>query len=310
MDSSVNRWLEGLNLVGREDHPRPSGKAFDGGGRFQIEIPEVENAAVLEAALDEARARGVTIHRVSQGTGVTKLSFRDLEEMAKLGSENKLEVYLFMGLRGENGYSVQARSVAGGSAIKRIQGSDRLAFVLRDIERALEAGIRGFLISDEGLLRVLGELRKRGELPADVSLKTSVSMGHGNQASAKMLEDLGADSFNAPVDLHLETLRAIRECIDIPIDQYIEAPGSLGGLNRLREIDALVDACAPINLKFGLCTEASTDPVGLHTQDVAIVQVRERVRLAEIGLELLAEAGLESAMTDPGRDRGGIPVGR
>jgi hypothetical protein len=180
-------------------------------------------------------------------------------------------------------------------------------YAFEDVHRALNAGIRGFLVSDEGLLSALKELKGLGKIPDDVALKTSVSMGHGNPAAAKVLEDLGANSFNVPVDLTLETLWSIRQTIGIPIDQYIESPAKLGGATRYYELPDIVRVCSPVNLKFGLSTEELTDPVGIHTSSLAQLQVRERVRLAALGLELLAEAGLQKEMADPNRPRNGVP---
>ena len=201
-----------------------------------------------------------------------------------------------------------ARSAGGGSARKRLQGVTQLLYALEDVNRALEAGIRGFLVSDEGLLDVLRDLRESGEIPGDVTLKTSVSMGHGNPASAKVLEKLGANSLNLPVDLPLESLAAIRQAISLPIDQYIEAPFTFGGSMRLYDIPEIVRIASPVNLKFGLSTEELTDPVGLHTQHTAILQIQERIRLASLGIEILSKEGLLSSMSPVSKNRLGIPV--
>jgi len=273
---------------------------FPDGGRFRIEIPEVENLEVFDVMVYAASQMGVPVHRVSQGTGITKLSDRDLRDMQAMASTHNIGLFLFMGVRGENGPLAQPRSRAGGSARKRLQGATQLLFALEDVSRALSAGIRGFLISDEGLLSVLDQLRTLGEIPVDVSLKTSVSMGHGNPASAQVLWRLGANSFNLPVDLPLGAIAAIRQAIPIPLDVYVEAPADLGGGSRFHELPEIVRVAAPVHLKFGLSTESPTDPVGLHLQSTANLQIKERVRLAAIGLEALDRAGLLGKMSPPG----------
>lgn len=303
------QWLNRVGLKHDFSKIPESVLFFPDGGTFRIEIPEVENAEVLHAMILTADKYGVPVHRVSQGTGITKLSDNELKDIAMLGRENSIEVFLFMGVRGENGLGAYARSDGGGSAKKRLQGISQLVHALEDVHRALEAGIRGFLVSDEGLLDVLSDLRQSGEVPADVALKTSVSMGHGNPASVKVLEKLGADSVNLPVDLPLEALAAIRQAISVPVDQYIEAPRTFGGSMRLYDIPDIVRIASPVNLKFGLSTEELTDPVGLHTQHIAILQIQERIRLASLGMEILSKEGLLSNMSPVAKDRAGIPAG-
>lgn len=307
MSTTLESWLQELGLETPASRPTESHLSFPGGGTFQIEIPEVEDAVVFDEVVRSAEAAGVPVHRVSQGSGITRLSTSDLRDFAAIGAAHSIEVYLFLGVRGENGAGYQARSQAGGSARKRLQGSRQFSSALRDVDRALSAGIRGFLIGDEGLLASLASLRAEGQIPDEVSLKTSVSMGYGTPAAVRLLEAAGADSFNLPVDLDLETLGDIRRAVQIPLDQYIEAPALLGGGQRYYELPDIVSICAPVNLKFGLSTEELTDPVGLHTRDLAVAQARERVRLAALGLELLAEQGLAQAGADVQRRRRGLP---
>ncbi len=308
MFEKPKQWLNHVGLNHDFSELPGSAIAFPDGGKFRIEIPEVENAEVFHAMIQTADNYGVPVHRVSQGTGITKLSDNELKDIALLGRGNFIEVFLFIGVRGENGLGAHARSAGGGSTKKRLQGVSQLLHALEDVHRALEAGIRGFLVSDEGLLDVLRGLRESGDVPADVVLKTSVSMGHGNPASAKVLEKLGADSVNLPVDLPLESLAAIRQAISAPIDQYIEAPHTFGGSMRLYDIPEIVRVASPVNLKFGLSTEELTDPIGLHTQHIAILQIQERIRLASLGMEILSKDGLLPSMSPVGTNRSGVPV--
>ncbi len=293
----ASAWLRRVDLSADLDDLPRSELTFSDGGRFRIEIPEVENAEVFEVMLRAADELGVPVHRVSQGTGITSLTDRDLREMHVLGAERGIDVFLFIGVRGENGSGAQARSPAGGSSRKRLQGGTQLLFALEDVRRALDAGIRGLLVSDEGLMSVLHQLRELGEIPPDVAMKTSVAMGHGNPASARVLYGLGASSFNLPVDLSLGAIAAIRRAVPIPLDLYVEAPAGMGGGVRFYELPEIVRVASPVHLKFGLATEVATDPVGVHLQSVANLQVKERVRLAAVGLEVLERAGLMGAMS-------------
>lgn len=308
MRTKAEDWLRKVNLSPELADLPSSELTFEDGGKFRIEIPEVENPKVFQVMLETADNYGIRIHRVSQGTGITRLMDRDLREMAQLGYENDIEVYLFIGVRGDTSLSVQARSQAGGSTRKRIQGATQFAYALEDVYRALDAGIRGFLISDEGLMSVLRDLREMGEIPADVGIKTSVSMGYGNPASARVLETLGANSFNLPVDVSLGTLAAIRKAVHIPLDIYIEAPASFGGDVRLYELPDIVRVASPVNLKFGLSTEEVTDPISVHTQQTADLQIKERVRLAALGLEILNKNGIAGDSSPFVKERLGVPA--
>jgi len=50
------------------------------------------------------------------------------------------------------------------------------------------------------MLWVVNEMRKAGELPRDIKFKLSAHCGHGNPASFKLLESLGADSINIMIE--------------------------------------------------------------------------------------------------------------
>src|SRR5207247_5581864 len=56
-----------------EPVPAQSPGRFPDGAHFRVEIPSVEGPAVLAAVLEEADARGVTVNRVSQGSGEMRL---------------------------------------------------------------------------------------------------------------------------------------------------------------------------------------------------------------------------------------------
>ena len=61
----------------------------------------VEGPAVLRAVLAQASAEGITVNRVSQGSGAMLLSADELAEMARIGADSGIEVSLFIGPREE-----------------------------------------------------------------------------------------------------------------------------------------------------------------------------------------------------------------
>src|SRR5512145_2081604 len=79
--------------------PDSTGRFADG-ERWHIEIPSCEGPAVMRAVVEEAGARGVPVHRISQGSGVMMLTDDEIAEMVSLGREHGIEVCLFLGPRG------------------------------------------------------------------------------------------------------------------------------------------------------------------------------------------------------------------
>ena len=90
--------LSGLGLPARDLSELPdSSKRFPDGAQYRVEIPSVEGPRVLEAVLDEARRRGVRLHRVSQGSGVMLLTDGEILEMCAMAREAGLGLSLFVG---------------------------------------------------------------------------------------------------------------------------------------------------------------------------------------------------------------------
>ncbi|AIJ26971.1 U32 family peptidase [Amycolatopsis methanolica] len=264
-----------------------SPKRFPDGAQYRVEIPSVEGPQALEAVYAEADARGVVVHRVSQGSGGMLLTRAELAAMADLARAREVEVSLFA--RPVAGWDTGAASVAsgGGPFAAQARGAEQLVHVLEDIRRTAEAGIRSVLVTDLGVLSVADRMRAAGELPVAMRFKVSVQMGLANPASIRLAEQAGATTYNVPTDLSLAQLAAIRAAVDVPLDVYVEAPDDLGGFVRHFEIAEIVRVAAPVYLKFGLRNAPNIYPSGTHLTSTAVALVRERVRRAEIGLELL-----------------------
>jgi hypothetical protein len=125
-------------------------------------------------------------------------------------------------------------------------------------------------------------------------------MGLANPAAIRLAAEIGADTYNVPTDLTLPQLASIRAAVDIPLDIYVEAPDDLGGFMRYYEIAELVTVCAPVYLKFGLRNSPNIYPSGGHLQDLATAMAVERVRRAELGLELLTRYLPEAVTSELG----------
>jgi len=302
-------FLKKLGLPESDAHSLPtSSRRFPDGAQYRVEIPSVEGPAALEAVRSAAQEYGVTVHRISQGSGIMLLRMEEIRAMATLGYEMGSEVSLFVGPRAgwDTGAQFMARS--GRNLGARQRGMDQIVYALEDIRRACSLGIRSVLVADEGLLWVADEMRRAGELPADLVFKLSVQIGTANPAAALVMERLGGGTLNPPTDLSLAQLAAIRQATTMPLDVYVEAPDDFGGFVRHYEIAELVRVAAPIYLKFGLRNAPDVYPSGTHLEPTVIALSRERVRRASIGLALLREYYPE-AITSELRAKGlAVPV--
>ncbi len=305
---ATRNFLSRLGFPPGEYHHLPtSPKRFADGAQYRVEIPSVEGPACFKAVLDACREYGVEIQRVSQGTGIMLLTDQEILEMARLGKEHRLEVSLFVGPRGNWDINAQPLTGAGRNLGVRLQGMDQLVYALEDVKRACTLGIRSILVADEGLLYLVNEMKKLGELPANLVVKVSVQMGQANPVAIRLMEQIGANTFNVPGDLTLARLATIRAAIDIPIDIYVEVPDDFGGFIRHYEIAEIIRVAAPVYIKFGLRNAPNIYPSGTHLEGTAVALSRERVRRAKLGLDLARRYYPEASMSQLGAPDLGIP---
>lgn len=306
----TRRFVSSLGLPAGDRHDLPSSEQrFPDGGQYRIEIPSVEGPAALRAVYEVADTLGVPVHRVSQGSGVMLLTDDELDEMASLGRERGIEISLFVGPRAGWDTGAMAYSTAGRIVAPKVRGMDQLIHAVEDVRRACQHGITSVLVTDEGLLSVLGEMRSAGELPAELILKGSVMLGAANPASVRLLERLGLNTFNTPTDLSLAQLAAIRQATAMPLDIYIEVPDNIGGFIRHYEIADIVRVAAPVYLKFGLRNAPDIYPSGTHLEATAVALTRERLRRAKIGHDLLHRLDPSASMSPVPKARAGALVG-
>jgi hypothetical protein len=285
-----------------------SAKRFPDGAQYRVEIPSVEGPHALAAVLAEADARKVRVHRVSQGSGIMLLTDAEIREMARLGAEARVEVSLFVGPRAAWETGAQITAPAGKNLGARQRGMNQVVYAIEDIKRACSLGIRSVLVADEGLLWVVNEMKKAGELPAELVLKVSVQMGAANPISIRLQEQLGAGTYNTPTDLDLPMLAAIRAAVSLPLDIYVEVPDNFGGFVRHYEIPEIVRVAAPVYVKFGLRNAPDVYPSGSHLESTVIALSKERVRRAEIGLDLLRRYYPEAVQSELAAKGLALPV--
>ncbi|PLT30636.1 U32 family peptidase [Peribacillus deserti] len=283
-----------------------STKTFPDGAQYRIELPSVEGPAALKKTLEEIDRLGITIHRVSQGSGIMLQTDEEIKEMCELTAARGMELSLFVGPRGTWDVSAGPLTPGGKTQGLRHEGADQLVYAMEDLKRGAELGLRGALVADEGLLLLTKEMKMKGQLPEDFVVKVSVQMGAANPVSVKLMEDLGADTYNVPSALTLPKLAAIRQAIDIPIDLYVEVPDTFGGFLRYYEIPEIIRVLAPVYIKFGLRNHPDVYPSGKQWESTNISLAEERVRRAALGIQMIQRYYPEAKTSKLGAEGLGI----
>lgn len=284
-----------------------STKRFPDGAQYRIELPSTEGPVALRETLKEIDRYGLTIHRISQGSGIMLLTDDEIKEMCEVTAERGMELSLFVGPRGTWDISAGPLTSGGKTQALRHEGADQLVYAMEDLKRGARLGLRGALVADEGLLLLTKEMKKNGQLPEDFVVKVSVQMGSANPISVKIMQDLGADTYNVPTALTLPKLAAIRQAIDIPIDLYVEAPDNFGGFLRYYEIPEIIRVLAPVYIKFGLRNHPDVYPSGKQWESTNISLVQERVHRASLGVQMIERYYPEAKTSKLGAEGLGIP---
>ncbi|MCL4394519.1 MAG: hypothetical protein M1482_06920 [Chloroflexi bacterium] len=295
----IRKLIEKHGIPGRDAYDLPtSQRRFPDGASYRMEISGVERPEVLEALLEESDKRKTPIHRlVSTVMGATLLDDDELKRFARLAAQAKSEVIITPGPRASWDVGRQIATPEGALSGLRHRGSDQLAYYVADMMRCIEIGFRGFLVTDEGLLWLLNEMRAKGDIPKDVIFKISIYAGHANPAGGKVLQMLGASTFNPVGDLSLPALAAIRQAIDIPLDLHVYLSDSFGGFNRFYDTPEMARVCAPCYYKIepgtGLAAGGGIykpwTPTAAHAE-----LCREKVKYAQIIHEMV-QANLPAA---------------
>jgi hypothetical protein len=189
----------------------------------------------------------------------------------------------------------------------QLRGLDQLRYALEDILRAVDAGIRGFLIPDRGLLELVRAMVDSGELPSSIVWKISAVLAPSNPVAFAQLVAMGGTTVNVPSDVTLEELAELRAASAAPIDLYLEAPDALGGMVRGNELAEIALVSAPLYAKFGLRNARMVYPAGEQNINDVVANVREKVRRAALALEFLDASAVDLSISKPGADGIGVP---
>ncbi len=293
---------EFLKTIGIENNNQKiSQKRFQDNSQYRFEVPGIQKPSAMRALIDATDKYEVEVHRVTQTKGIMLLTDSEILQMADIAKDAQIELFLSVGPRATYDTSASARTEEGKRIGYRLRGYDNLIYGIEEVKRAVELGIKGIVIYDEGLLWVLGKMRKKGEIPGDVHFKVSAHTGHGNPASAKLLEEIGADSFNPVRDLQIPMIASIRNAINISIDLHTENPKSSGGFIRHYEVPDIIKYAAPVYLKTGGAV------AGHHGWDTTEKQAEERIRQVSLVQSMINRYFDDAVMSKRGASDLAIP---
>lgn len=170
----------------------------------------------------------------------------------------------------------------------RLRGSDNISYHIADMMRNIEAGFRGFLVYDEGVLYIINKMRAEGLIPPETIFKFSVFGGYCSAAGAKVIESMGANSMNPLSDVSLPILSSIRKTVDIPLDVYIIIVDAFGGMYRAYEAAEIARVTSPVYFKIEPGTSEGDIYKPWAFEEFHANLVREKVKMAEVVQELMA----------------------
>jgi len=286
----IRDFMEKEGIPRRDAYDLPtSSKSFPDGANYRIEIAGVERASTMEALIDEARKRNLTVHRVIAAVGgSTYCDFEELKAMAQMAHEEKIEVVMTVGHR--KAWDPGARESSnpeGAMQAFRLRGSDHISYHIADLMRCVEAGHRGFLVYDEGVLSILDKMRDKGFIPRETIFKFSVFGGYCSAAGARLIESMGANSLNPSSDISLPILGSIRKSVDIPLDVYIIIVDSFGGMFRAYEAPEIARIGSPCYFKFEPGTAEGDIYKPWVSESWHQGLIREKVKMASIVQEIM-----------------------
>ena len=238
----------------------PQGDAFDmpsstqrfpDGAAYRIENPTVNTATTAAALLETAEKNGIVINRITETYGMFRHTAAEIKEYCRVCHDHGVELMMSTGPRATYDTGATVLSAQGARIGYRLRGMEQVLRGVEDIKRGYDLGVRAFLIYDEGMLWLAGQMRKDGALPKDIIFKVSAHLGHCNPCSFKLMESLGADSINPVRDLQIPMIAALRQAVTVPLDVHMDNPPGSGGFIRVYEAPEIVRVAAPLHCKTG-----------------------------------------------------------
>jgi hypothetical protein len=307
----VSKLIEQVGFPGRDDYSlAPSGKTFPDGAHWRIEIAGVDGPAQLELLIKERKKRGIPVHRViSFNSGSAMFSEQEIKDFAALAAGDKIEVIATHAPR--PGWNIGRQYVSSEGShygAMSVRGSDMMRQIISNLFWLYDLGIRGFFLTDPGILHVVSSMQKKGTFPKDVAIKIGVGGGIANAASARIFQDLGATSVNPQSDHPLCQLASIRKGIDIPIDFYIWTFASFGGENRIFDAPEVAKLCSPTYFKFEPAVDSGTTYNGYTPASAHLDITEKKIKWAKWVVDHVKENAPELKLSAQGPDDLFIPL--
>jgi hypothetical protein len=303
MFEATREYLTKLGMPSGDLFDMPTSNArFPDGGAYRIEVPTVNSAEAVAALLDTASKDGITINRVTETYGMFRHTRDEIKEYCRLCNAYGAELLMSTGPRATYDTGATVLSPQGVRISYRLRGMEQVLRGVEDIKRGYDLGVRGFLIYDEGMLWLVGQMRKDGALPKEIVFKTSAHLGHCNPCSFRLLESLGADSINPVRDLQIPMIAALRAAVNVPLDVHTDNPPGSGGFIRVYEAPEILRVAAPLHLKTG------NSVVGGHGEMTSAVDGKRMADQAAIVVEMVTKYLPEFTQSPKGSSDLRIPV--
>jgi len=282
MFEETRKYLKKIGMPQGDAFDMPSSKErFPDGGAFRIENPTVNSAETVAALLETATKDGITINRITETYGMFRHTRAEIKEYCRLCHDYGTELLMSTGPRATYDTGATVLSAQGARIGYRLRGMEQVLRGVEDIKRGYDLGVRGFLIYDEGMLWLVGQMRRDGALPKDIIFKTSAHLGQCNPCSFKLLESLGADSINPVRDLQIPMIAALRQAVKVPLDIHTDNPPGSGGFIRVYEAPEIVRVAAPLHCKTG------NSVVSAHGEMTTAADGKKMADQASIVVEML-----------------------
>lgn len=281
--SQTRNYFKKIGMPGGDyEDFKVSKQEFSAGGHYGIELSSMNNLKVLIKTFKLAKQYKFKIHRAIECRGIVRLPDREIKEMVKVCFDEQTGLILSVGPRAISDIGAFAQSSNGKRIGYRLRGLENVIHAIEDIKRAVDLGIRGFLIYDEGLLFLLNQMRNEGELPKNLMFKFSVHGGCANPFSAKLLAQHGADTINIVPDLDLGMIKSFRKVIQEPMDIFSDTAKEAGGFLRTYDIPEIISYASPVYLKCGPISQQFQNHLPSETE------LEERVKQTQCVIEHIA----------------------
>jgi hypothetical protein len=252
MFEATREYLKKIGMPQGDAFDMPSStQRFPDGAAYRIENPTVNTATTAAALLETAEKNGIVINRITETYGMFRHTAAEIKEYCRVCHDHGVELMMSTGPRATYDTGATVLSAQGARIGYRLRGMEQVLRGVEDIKRGYDLGVRAFLIYDEGMLWLAGQMRKDGALPKDIIFKVSAHLGHCNPCSFKLMESLGADSINPVRDLQIPMIAALRQAVTVPLDVHMDNPPGSGGFIRVYEAPEIVRVAAPLHCKTG-----------------------------------------------------------